>query len=59
MNNSFERGKKAFESGLYCAESVVSVIAEEEGIKSDIIPGIATGFCSGISRACTTSNAPE
>ena len=37
----------------FCVQSVLAVIAEEEGIQSDILPGIATGFCSGMSR---TSN---
>lgn len=25
-------------------------LAEQQGIRSDVIPGIATGFCSGLSR---------
>ncbi len=52
MNSSYQKGMDAFESGLYCAESVLSVISEEEGISSNLLPGIATGFCSGISRTC-------
>ena len=39
-----------FKSGFYCAESVLMAIAESQGIHSDLIPRIATGFCSGISR---------
>ncbi len=46
----YEKGWNAFHSGLYCAESVLSVIAEDEGLQSDLIPGIATGFCGGMSR---------
>jgi C_GCAxxG_C_C family probable redox protein len=46
------RSGEFFESGLYCAESVLLAIAEGKGIKSDVIPRIATGFCSGISRTC-------
>jgi C_GCAxxG_C_C family probable redox protein len=46
------RSGELFESGLYCAESVLLAIAEGKGIKSDVIPGIATGFCSGMSRTC-------
>ncbi len=57
MTTPYQKGKKTFESGLYCAESVLTVIAEEEGIKSDIIPNIATGLCSGMSRTCGTCGA--
>ncbi len=27
-------------------------VAESEGIQSDLIPKIATGFCGGVSRTC-------
>lgn len=27
-------------------------VAESEGIRSDLIPKIATGFCGGVSRTC-------
>jgi len=57
MSNSYQKGKETFESGLCCAESVLSVIAEEEGIHSDIVPGIASGFCGGISRTCNMCGA--
>lgn len=39
-----------FRSGLYCAESVLLAISEWKNIQSDLIPKIATGFCSGVSR---------
>jgi C_GCAxxG_C_C family probable redox protein len=39
-----------FKSGYFCAESVLLAIAEHQGIQSDLIPKIVTGFCSGISR---------
>ena len=45
-----QRAVELFKSGFYCAESVLLAIAEERGIQSDLIPKIATGFCSGISR---------
>ena len=45
-----QRSLELFKSGFFCAESVLSAIAEAQGIQSDLIPGIATGFCSGISR---------
>ena len=39
-----------FDSGLWCAESVLLAISEEQGIQSELIPKIATGFCSGMAR---------
>ena len=45
-----QRSQKLFRSGFFCAESVLLAIAESQGIQSDLIPRIATGFCSGISR---------
>jgi C_GCAxxG_C_C family probable redox protein len=42
--------RELFQSGFFCAESVLQAIAESQGIHSDLIPRIATGFCSGISR---------
>jgi C_GCAxxG_C_C family probable redox protein len=46
-----QRSRELFEMGYYCAESVLLAVAESKGIQSDLIPRIATGFCSGIS--CT------
>jgi C_GCAxxG_C_C family probable redox protein len=45
-----QRSLDLFKSGYFCAESVLLAIAENQGIQSDLIPKIATGFCSGISR---------
>jgi C_GCAxxG_C_C family probable redox protein len=45
-----QRSRELFQSGFFCAESVLLAIAESKGIQSDLIPRIATGFCSGISR---------
>jgi C_GCAxxG_C_C family probable redox protein len=39
-----------FESGLLCAESVVTAIAEHQGIDCSNIPKVATAFCSGMAR---------
>jgi C_GCAxxG_C_C family probable redox protein len=39
-----------FLSGLYCAESVLKAVADIHGCSNPIIPGIATGFCGGVSR---------
>ncbi len=47
-----QRSGELFQSGLYCAESVLLAIAESKGIQSDLIPKIATGFCGGVSRTC-------
>ncbi len=47
----------SFASGLYCAESVLLAIAREEGVESELIPKIATAFCSGMSRSCSTCGA--
>src|SRR5512136_1219522 len=45
-----QRSLELFKSGYFCAESVLLAIAESQDIHSDLIPRIATGFCSGISR---------
>ena len=45
-----QRSEELFASGLFCAECVLQSIAESRGIKSDLIPKIATGLCSGLSR---------
>ncbi len=45
-----KRCRELFRSGFYCAESVLMAIAESRGIQSDLIPRIATGFCSGMAR---------
>jgi C_GCAxxG_C_C family probable redox protein len=47
-----QRSVELFKSGYFCAESVLMALAESQGIHSDLIPKIATGFCSGISRTC-------
>lgn len=45
-----QRSIELFKSGFFCAESVLLAIAESLGIQSDLIPRIATGYCSGVSR---------
>lgn len=52
FEKSAERSVALFVSGYYCAESVLLAIAEEKGIHSELIPKIATGFCSGTARMC-------
>lgn len=39
-----------FSQGLCCSESVLAAVAESYGLKSELIPRIATGFCGGIAR---------
>lgn len=46
-----ERSQALFDGGFYCAESVLLAVAEVQGIQSELIPGIATGFCSGTARS--------
>ena len=60
QKSASEIGKTAAESflsGLYCAESVLLALAEARGIHSELIPNIATGFCSGMARTCGTCGA--
>ncbi len=45
-----KRSRELFQSGFYCAESVLMAVAERRHIQSDLIPRIATGFCSGMAR---------
>jgi C_GCAxxG_C_C family probable redox protein len=45
-----QRSRELFEAGFYCAESVLLAVAESKGIRSDLIPKIASGFCSGVAR---------
>ena len=52
IHRASRRSGKLFSSGFYCAESVLLAIAESKGINSELIPKIATGFCSGMSRTC-------
>ena len=42
---------KYFDSGFYCAESVLLAVTQTKEIQNDLIPKIATGFCSGFSRS--------
>ena len=50
MQSPEQRAKELFDSGWYCAESVLKAIAERLDINSEFIPGMATGFCGGMSR---------
>lgn len=43
-------GRALFDAGYYCAEAVLLAVARHAGVDSPLIPAIATGFCSGVSR---------
>lgn len=47
----------SFASGLYCAESVLLAMADEMGVESELLPRIATAFCSGMGRMSGTCGA--
>lgn len=49
--------EEAFSAGLYCAESTLLTLAKAQGIESDLLPKIATGFCGGMARTCGTCGA--
>jgi C_GCAxxG_C_C family probable redox protein len=51
------RSRQLFDSGLFCAESVLQAVAEHYQIRSELIPKIATGFCSGLARTKGTCGA--
>ena len=44
------RSQELFNSGYFCAESVLLALCEHMEIESDILPKIAAGFCSGVAR---------
>ncbi len=55
--NSNDQAETLCATGLYCAETVLSVIARDHNIHSPLIPRIATGLCSGMARTCGTCGA--
>ncbi len=44
--------EESFAAGFYCAESVVLAIAKSEGVDSELLPRVATGFGGGMARTC-------
>lgn len=50
MNDISEKAVSFWNSGFYCAESVLLAAADHQGINSELIPKIATGFCSGVAQ---------
>ncbi len=51
------RAGELFESGLNCTESLLVAFAEDQGVSCSAFPGLATGFCAGVSRTCGTCGA--
>lgn len=50
MNTISDKAAAFWNSGYFCAESVLLATAQQQGIESEIIPNIASGFCSGVAR---------
>ncbi|MBN1859016.1 C_GCAxxG_C_C family protein [Candidatus Bipolaricaulota bacterium] len=50
MKQTVQRSRELFDSGFYCAESVLMAVAESRAVSCKLIPGIASGFCSGQAR---------
>jgi C_GCAxxG_C_C family probable redox protein len=57
VDSVVKSAEDAFSSGLYCAESVVLALARAQGEESELLPKVATAFCSGMSRTCGTCGA--
>ena len=48
---SLNAALKYADKGLLCSEAVLLALSEAVGVKSDLIPKIATGFGAGIARS--------
>ena len=48
LENVPPRALELFDTGLYCSESVLLAMAEARGVRSDLIPRIATGLGAGM-----------
>ena len=57
VSSTRKSAEEFFASGLFCAESVVLALAKAQGIESDLLPKVATAFCSGMARTCGTCGA--
>lgn len=57
VTNVRRTAEDEFAAGLYCAESVVLALADAQGIESELLPRVATAFCSGMGRMCGTCGA--
>lgn len=56
-SNVRQQAEASFSSGMYCAESVVSVLAKVRRIDSDLVAKMVTAFCSSMARTCGTCGA--
>lgn len=45
-----ERAVALFGGGYCCSEAVLLAFSELAGVRSDLIPAMATGFCGGLAR---------
>lgn len=52
VSSTRKSAEEFFVSGLFCAESVVLALAKAQGVESDLLPKVATAFCSGMARTC-------
>jgi C_GCAxxG_C_C family probable redox protein len=52
-----ERCEALFNDGFYCAECVVQAVADHYDLESELLPRLATGFCSGMARTGGTCGA--
>ena len=50
MSKESDKSVEYFNNGYCWSESVLLSVSESKGIKSDLIPKIATGFCGGMSH---------
>lgn len=57
VSSARKSAENSFADGFYCAESVVLALASAQGIESELLPRIASAFCSGMSRTCGTCGA--
>lgn len=57
IETASRRSRELFNSGYRCAESVLMAVAESKNIQSDLIPRIASGFCSGLAHTNGTCGA--
>ena len=57
INEVRKSAEESFAAGLFCAESVVLAIAKAQGVESELLPKVATAFCSGMARTCGTCGA--
>ncbi len=48
-----DKAVSRFLEGLNCAESVLSTLAEHQGVSSSLVPKIATPFGGGIARSAS------